>query len=1211
MLGTRKREVDESEIWGSSSVNQVDIECEDLSQFGGGKCAASYNTKVLVDLGEQAYISAFTATDKLLYVASSTFGESKEGHPLFERGTGNIMTAKFNAYSTKDGSLVHRLLPPNPYRDTKGDPASKRDAASGQGLRYDVPYGVLLSPDGSQMFTAQRFRGQQSEEDEREGDLHRIQKWESGTSPRATAECYTQPGGADYRGNISLTHDGRRCLPWSNHTKSGGKPDIWAGSRGAAAVGLGNHNSCRNPKRPQSVGKETPEFEPTPQSPDLAAAIRASQTTSEGCRRMHPALVNATRYNCTAGVAYRMANDVHDYLLDLTHSDNRKAEVVTTLSGCKRLCQFTMQIRCMGFTFVEGDGAGSATDLSEDTRQGKCFLTSWHSQTKDPRDTHKPQVYPHVGEWIKPGKCEKTDRVDLGKQSSQESCRAACIQAKGSACKVYGLQRGESSAQNPTLGCYWSSKGCGHSSKESSEPGGDYDTYDAYAVQSNTPVEKKEGACAPGAWVTTHAECEQAGLASGMPIASARNHDTRGRNAWKTYGENVAVPDFDGKVVPIKRADWPTGCIYTQGRHGYRYLFFNSAGTKSFTRGDPDPMGREDDKFKGMTSLCRNPSLSRLEPQPGAMFCDKAGDTKAATFKTVGPGACVPKAPQETTSVVLHGGDDTLCRERCSLMDGCLGYDYTHNSSRNDLPYAYFFADSKLGRELGAMLVDGKDKRCPDASVPVRAEECAHAAKAAAIMQGEWSQYMYDTRTGGPEFEHTDSGDRVPGCLVDKGHYGFYVNFNTRKDSGRLRGNPVCRLRSGFKLCQLHLKTNNTSAGDGPGKATLVVKAGSGGTETTCYAKTSRPAPGGRCFGGDGNGGDGSSTCNLDAATTFPEHHTFLTSVHAKLSLGMRGDDDVRPHFKATGCDFCCATGNVEFRRHPGPWCYTDGMFCNGDSCAREYWRTPTWSPCLVGESQQSCADNEPMPHVPVDIRSLAYNPKPNQVESLRLLDMSRDGGFLVAAWRYKETTGNYHEMVRVLRTEDLALETEIRHKDGLGAAVLSADTQLLFTASANRDMTIVVWHVATGKELRSMKGHAGPVNTLNLSPDGRFLFSGSDDRSVRMWDAGANPKQNEPTPFALIHTWGDPQPTGSCPVFGSSTCCPRNDRNDPSNTCCRDPDHNGKRLPSWMLAEKGAVKLMCPKKPRWGTFTPHRDPCVPVLFASSEHNTRWRPPLS
>jgi len=54
---------------------------------------------------------------------------------------------------------------------------------------------------------------------------------------------------------------------------------------------------------------------------------------------------------------------------------------------------------------------------------------------------------------------------------------------------------------------------------------------------------------------------------------------------------------------------------------------------------------------------------------------------------------------------------------------------------------------------------------------------------------------------------------------------------------------------------------------------------------------------------------------------------------------------------------------------------------------------------------------------------------------------------------------------------------------------------------SGSQDKSVRVWDLASGEERSTLTGHTGPVWSVAVTADGRTAVSGSEDRSVRVWD--------------------------------------------------------------------------------------------------------------
>jgi RNA polymerase sigma factor (sigma-70 family) len=94
-----------------------------------------------------------------------------------------------------------------------------------------------------------------------------------------------------------------------------------------------------------------------------------------------------------------------------------------------------------------------------------------------------------------------------------------------------------------------------------------------------------------------------------------------------------------------------------------------------------------------------------------------------------------------------------------------------------------------------------------------------------------------------------------------------------------------------------------------------------------------------------------------------------------------------------------------------------------------------------------------------------------------------------------------------------------------------SPDGQTL--ACAVYDHTVRLYDVATGEELRRLKGHQGIVWAVRFSPDGKWLASGSLDETVRLWEVATGQEAHQLRGHSGWVISVDYSPDGKCLLTG------------------------------------------------------------------------------
>ncbi|MBD2354613.1 hypothetical protein H6G41_08210 [Tolypothrix sp. FACHB-123] len=78
-------------------------------------------------------------------------------------------------------------------------------------------------------------------------------------------------------------------------------------------------------------------------------------------------------------------------------------------------------------------------------------------------------------------------------------------------------------------------------------------------------------------------------------------------------------------------------------------------------------------------------------------------------------------------------------------------------------------------------------------------------------------------------------------------------------------------------------------------------------------------------------------------------------------------------------------------------------------------------------------------------------------------------------------------------------VRTLVGHSDSVKALALTSDGK--YVISGSDDNTLKVWNWQTGELLRTLNNHSSSVQALALTSDGKYVISGSDDNTLKVWN--------------------------------------------------------------------------------------------------------------
>jgi len=133
--------------------------------------------------------------------------------------------------------------------------------------------------------------------------------------------------------------------------------------------------------------------------------------------------------------------------------------------------------------------------------------------------------------------------------------------------------------------------------------------------------------------------------------------------------------------------------------------------------------------------------------------------------------------------------------------------------------------------------------------------------------------------------------------------------------------------------------------------------------------------------------------------------------------------------------------------------------------------------------------------------------------EDVISLAFSPDGSSLASGYKGTELPGDIHEntiaILWDMETKQPIGQPLAEHTDSINSVIFSPDSKYLFTGSW--DKTIIQWDIATQQSIEQFIGHTDLIYTVAISSDGSMLASGSSDKTIIIWDVSTHQSIGQP----------------------------------------------------------------------------------------------------